>query len=210
MNSELKRAQKTLTEQKIRKFWTAMTLSFPTMCVQNGVQIDYKKPIDQNMINHMATQLIKCSSKNVATPLFQYNYDPPNSTPHHVSALTLTQLPGEIILSLFDPKGKGMIRKREELSLVLLLAKTLERDLRKKVTLKVYNGYNLQQRDSIGLCQLFSLYYLYEYMVGMTNKKSIHNIHVFTDPNKFVQYIRHTKGHFNEENLFTFWKTFFT
>lgn len=208
MSTELKKAQKNLTEGVIRRFWRAMTLSYPSMCVNNGISINYHKHMDIHHVQQMVQQLTKCKNANVATPLFQYEYDPGNATPHHLSAITLTKFPTHYVLSLFDPKGKGSLRPKEEDLLMKILAKSIERQTKKKVNIQIYNGENLQKNDYIGLCQLFSLYYLYEYIIEITKTKS-QTMDTLIDPNKMVQHIKTKRGHFNEKTLLHFWCTFF-
>jgi hypothetical protein len=208
MNKELKQAQHRLTESVIRKFWKAMTLSHPSMCVNDGVSIEYHQPFTQRHVDRLVDRLTQCKSSNVACPLFQYEYDPPNSTPHHVSAITITKFPTYNVLSFFDPKGKGTERPREEELLMNVLCKSIEQRYGKKTLLRMYTGDNLQKNDDIGLCQLFSLFYLYEYIVEV-NKLSPHTLETVTDPNEMVKLIRNKRGGYNEKTLFSFWKVWF-
>jgi hypothetical protein len=208
MNAELKYAQKNLTESVIRKFWKAMTLSYPSMCVSNGVSINYHKHLDIHHFNQIVDQLTKCKSNFVATPLFQFEYEPKNTTPHHVSSLTLTKTPTYYVLSLFDPKGSGSMRKKEEELFMNVLSKGIERKMKKPVHVKIYTGTNLQRTDFIGLCQLFSLYYLYEYILEVSKVRP-QSLQVTTDPNNMVPYIQKKRGKFNDKLLLNFWNTFF-
>ena len=208
MNKELRQAQMKLTESVIRRFWRAMTLSFPSMCVNDGVSIEYHEPFTQQHVDRLVERLTKCKSANVACPIFQYEYDPPNSTPHHVSAITLTQLPTHAVLSFFDPKGKGSIRPRQEELLMNILAKAIQEKTKRRVVLKMYNGDNLQKNDYIGLCQLFSLFYLYEYVTEV-NKLTPQNLNTITDPNEMVQFIRKKRNGFTEKTLYSFWNGYF-
>lgn len=211
MNKDLKNAQSKLTESVIRRFWKAMTLSFPAMCVNDGVSIEYHKPFQQRNLDRIVEKLTRCNmASNVACPIFQYDYDPPNSTPHHVSAITLTQLPSgnTSVLSFFDPKGRGSIRPRQEELLMGVLAKAIEQKTGRKVVLKMYSGDNLQKNDYIGLCQLFSLFYLYEYVTEI-NKLNPKSLDILTDPNVMVHYIREKRRGFTDKTLLSFWQGFF-
>lgn len=210
MNKDLKYAQTKLTESVIRRFWKSMTLSFPSMCVNDGVSIEYHQQFNQQHIDRIVEKLTRCKTSNVACPIFQYDYDPPNSTPHHVSAITLTHLPSSnvSVLSFFDPKGKGSLRPRQEELLMKVLAKAIEQKVGRKVVLKIYTGDNLQKNDYIGLCQLFSLFYLYEYVteVSKLNPKSFSTL---ADPNSMVQFIRDKRRGFTDRTLLSFWNGFF-
>jgi hypothetical protein len=208
MNKELRYAQTKLTESVIRKFWKAMTLSFPSMCVNDGVSIEYHQPFTSRHVEHIVDQLTKCKSAHVACPLFQYEYDPPNSTPHHVSAITVTKSPKLITLSFFDPKGRGSERPREEELLMKIIQKRIEEKTGKKTLLKIYNGENLQRRDDIGLCQLYSLFYLYEY-VNEVSKLTPQALDVLSDPNAMVDYVKKKRGSYDEKTLLSFWNAYF-
>lgn len=209
MNRDLRRAQHTLTEGVIRRFWKAMTLSFPSLCVHDGVSLDYHQPFTASKAEYLADRLLKCHNTHVACPLFQYEYDPPNATPHHVSALTLTQMPsGQQVLSLFDPKGKGTERPREETLLMSILSKLIEQKSGRPTHYKLYDGKNLQSHDDIGLCQMFSLFYLYEYITEVT-KLNPPSWRLVSDPNRFAAFIEQKRQGFNERTLHGFWQAYF-
>lgn len=210
MNKDLKYAQSRLTESVIRRFWKAMTLSYPAMCVNDGVSIEYHKPFQQRNVDRIVDKLTRCkTSVNVACPIFQYDYDPPNSMPHHVSAITLTQMPNATtVLSFFDPKGRGSVRPRQEELIMGVLAKAIEKKTGRNVILKMYTGDNLQKNDDIGLCQLFSLFYLYEYVTEI-NKLNPKALSVLADPNAMVPFIRAKRRGFTDKTLLSFWQGFF-
>ena len=42
MNKELLEAQQSLTEYVIRVFWKQITESFPSLCINDGISLDYK------------------------------------------------------------------------------------------------------------------------------------------------------------------------
>ena len=215
INEQLKHAQCVLTEDEIRKFWTAMTRSFPEICVNNGLVIDYNKDIYLRHINDMGLKLTKCHHLHVATPLFQYYYDPKNETPHHATALMLTKLKKNYILTFFDPKGWGSLKKKEEKYLLDKLAKIIEKNYKIKVDIKIYNGKNLQVNDNVGLCQLFSLRFLCEYIQQIQQSKKLSGINreqwliENTDPDQIIKNIIKKDGKFNEKSLFKFWNTYF-
>lgn len=213
MNKELRFAQNNLTEFMIRKFWKALTLTFPAMCVNDGIVIDFDENfLSPKRMEHVVDKLIQCKSSHVACPLFEFNYDPPNSTPHHVSALTLTRLQQGNILSFFNPKGRGSCRKQQELIFITSVLNQITARTGVSTKLYIYDGKNLQQHDDIGLCQLFSLFYLYEYVTeinglqGQNNSKLLQTI---SDPNKMVRYIELKRGGYNDKVLFAFWNAFF-
>lgn len=208
MNKELKYAQNRLTESMIRKFWRAMTMSFPAMCVNDGISIEYHDEFQQRHVDQLVDKLTRCKAMNVACPIFQYEYDPPNSTPHHVSAITLTHFPSHSVLSFFDPKGTGSLRPREEELLTKILAKSISGRINKPVYTKIYNGDNLQKNDYIGLCQLYSLFYLYEYVTEVTKLKQKPLI-TLSDPNLMVEYIREKRNGFTDRTIYSFWNGFF-
>jgi hypothetical protein len=224
MNKELKQAQRSLTEHVIRRFWQAMTISYPQLCVNNGLSVDYHKHVTVAHIKNMADILTKCMVGNdkskkkrfVATPLFQYYYDPPNKeTPHHVSALTLTCLPGHDILSFFDPKGSGSLRPKEELLMLQILAEAIHQRTGHPVQIQIYTGDNLQKNDNIGLCQLFSLFYLREYVDLVSHATSGHRQkasgpwQLSYHPNQIVRDIKQKYGHYSSSVLHQFWKQYF-
>jgi len=208
MNKELQYAQNRLTESMIRKFWRAMTMSFPNMCVNDGISIEYHQQFQQRHIDQLVNKLTKCSSMNVACPIFQYEYDPPNSTPHHVSAVTLTQFPSHSVLSFFDPKGHGSLRSREEELLTKILAKSISERIGQPVYVNIYTGDNLQKNDYIGLCQLYSLFYLYEYVTEIT-KLNPTSLKTLSTPNLMVDFIRDKRNGFTDRTIFSFWNGFF-
>ena len=157
MNRELRFAQNNLTEFMIRRFWKALTLTFPAMCVNDGISINFKENfMSTTRMEHMVDKLTQCKSSHVACPLFQFDYDPPNSTPHHVSALTLTRLHNSNILSFFNPKGRGSCRKQQEHIFLNSISKQIAAKTGLPTKLFIYDGKNLQQDDNIGLCQLFN------------------------------------------------------
>ena len=221
MNKDLQRAQQNLTERVIRRFWQAMTLSHPQLCVNNGLSVNYHKHITVKQVEEMANVLTKCmvsSEKKkrkrfIATPLFQYYYDPPNKeTPHHVSAITLTCFPNHTILSFFDPKGKGSLRPKEELLMLKILAQAIQERTKTPIKIHIYTGDNLQKQDYIGLCQLFSLFYLHQYITIVNklvndNQMASHlTWAICYDPNVVVNRIRHKYGHYGPSTLYAFWK----
>ena len=209
MNRELRFAQHNLTEYVIRRFWKALTLTFPSMCVNDGISIDYREHyLTANKMEHIVQKLTQCKSSHVACPFFQFDYDPSNSTPHHVTAVTLTKTDKYNVLSFFDPKGKGSCRKKEEYALMKILVEKITEKTGIPTKLYIYNGKNLQQDDNIGLCQLYSLFYLYEFVneVSAMSPKSIHTI---VDPNRMVNHIAQKRGSFNDKTLFAFWNAFF-
>ena len=211
MKKELKHAQQTLTEDKIRRFWRAISLSFPELCVTDGLKVNYNKDVTAKELHHMCAQLTRCKSLCVATPLFHYHYDPPNETPHHVTAITLTKLPHRYHLSLFDPKGRGSVRKSEEKLLMKKLAECIHEMAKVPVSIHIYEHTNLQLRDDIGLCQLFSLYYLYEYFKEVSEwtrtKKQLAKSYHLVNPRQMVEFIKKKRGGFDENNLLAFWTT---
>jgi hypothetical protein len=157
---------------------------------------------------------MKCNNLHVATPLFQYCYDPKNETPHHATALTLTKLKGYFILTLFDPKGKGSLKIKEEKYIMEKLAEKIEKDYKTKVYINMYSGKNLQLDDDIGLCQLFSLRYLCEYIIQIKDGKKLHNngdqwLVKITDSNNIIKHIIEKDGGFNKKTLLKFWDTYF-
>ena len=216
MNKELRFAQNNLTEFMIRRFWKALTLTFPTMCVNDGISIDFNENfMSTKRMEHMVDKLTQCRSAHVACPLFQFNYDPPNSTPHHVSALTLTRLHDGNILSFFNPKGRGSCRKQQEQIFLNNISKQIAAKTGLPTKLFIYDGKNLQQNDNIGLCQLFSLFYLYEYVTEINGLHATRDMHeskllqTISEPNKMVKYIESKRGGFNDKVLFAFWNAFF-
>lgn len=213
MNRELKKAQQFLTEQKIRQFWKAMTISFPKICPNEGINVDFNKPITPSNVTHIVHILTKCSVEHVGAPIFGYNYEPDNPIPHHVSALTLTKLPKFYVLSYFNPKGKESVRTRKENALLSLLATALESKLSYKIVINNYRGPNLQSKDHIGLCQLFSLFFLYTYIyeVNQSYSKSgrRYSLEHLSDPNFVLTHIQKKHNVFDEKLLFNFWQSFF-
>jgi hypothetical protein len=210
IKSELLKAQQNLTEFKIRTFWSSLSQRFPDLCVQDGVVFDYKqKNNNKNMIKqieHLATILMKCGSYgHVATPLFQYCYEPNNDTPHHATSLTLTKNEEIYIITLFNPKGKDSLRINNEKKMLEMLCAYMEQKYNIKVTYYLYKGKNLQNEDTIGLCQLYSLRYLLEYIVQI-QRKQIRNV---SDPEYIIQMIQKKDHGFDELSLYRFWKKFF-
>jgi len=209
MNHDLKYAQSHLTEAVIRRFWKALTRSYPALCVNDGLSIEYHQEFTLRHVHAMVDKLTRCPGANVACPLFQYDYDPPNSTPHHVTAITLTQLPGQVcILSFFDPKGRGALHKRQEFLLMKVLARAIQQKTGRKVVVNIYQGDNLQKNDTIGLCQLFSLFYLYEYVTEL-NGPHPPPLTTLSDPNAMVAFIRKKRRGFTNRTLFAFWNGYF-
>ena len=209
MIRQLKFAQHNLTESVIRRFWKALTLTFPAMCVNDGISINYKNyQLTSLKLEPIVEKLTVCKSANVACPVFQFDYEPQNSTPHHVSAITLTKMHTGNVLSFFDPKGRGSSRKTEEIAFLYLLVQKISERTGKRTKLLMYDGKNLQQNDDIGLCQLFSLFYLYEYVNEVTAMPP-KSLDTFVDPNKMVKYIHKKRGGFNERTLYAFWNAYF-
>jgi hypothetical protein len=218
MQKELKFAQHNLTELVIRRFWKAMTRTFPAICVNDGMDITYQKnsenisDISKRQITNIVAKLLRCQGVHVAAPLFQYEYDPQNSVPHHVSAITLTKLTSKYILSFFDPKGRGALRKQQELYIMSTVASEITQQTGIQTQLLIYDGKNLQINDEIGLCQLFSLFYLYEYVTEITsihNKNTPNMLHILYTPNDMVKYIDTKRKGFNSKILYAFWNAFF-
>jgi hypothetical protein len=197
--NELKKAQKFLKEKVIRSFWKRLTHAHPHTCVNDGLALNYNKPLSKLELFRIVDKLTKCSEKQlcVATPLYQYNYDPGNQHPHHISALTLkyNSRDGVYMLNMFNPKGKSSTRKKQEEIMLLLIARLLRVKLKRPVVIHRYMGPNLQQKDDIGLCQLYSLFYLFEYVQRPAN----------IAPTDFIRYIKQRRGHFNEKTLLQFW-----
>lgn len=242
MNDELTKARNSLTESAIRTFWKSLTQSFPNVCINDGINVNYDGTNEEmeKSIERMSKELSRCKYQNVATPLFQYNYEPDNSTPHHVSAVTLTKLPNYCVLSLFDPKGKGSKRKKEEKDMMKAISKKITTLLGLPVRIKIYNGVNLQAKDYIGLCQLFSLYYLYQYILlndcissssssassssassssSSSSRCSLlrgkcHNtfecLESLSNPNSIVEVIETVDGGMKPHVVYKFWKTFWS
>ena len=223
MNNELFEAQQSLNEYVIRVFWKQITESFPSLCINDGISIDYKN-ITLKDLEKMVSSLSKCSdSYHVATPLFEYNFEPLNKMPHHISAIVITKTSQVYYLSFFNPKGKTSFRKEEEEKIITRIAYEIEKKTHRKVVVTIYNGDNLQMYDKIGLCQLYSLFYLYEYMLLITGPENIsdkrpenisdkrpENIsdkRPLVNPHAMVQYIIQKRGSFDEKILYVFWKT---
>ena len=219
MQKELKYAQQNMTENVIRKFWKEMTRMFPAICVNDGMDITFKKhsenisDLSHQQIASIVAKLLRCQGVNVAAPLFQYEYDPSNSVPHHVSAITLTKLRSQYILSFFDPKGRGALRKQQILYIMSTVASEITRQTGIITKLLIYNGKNLQSNDDIGLCQLFSLFYLFEYVTEITTlniKNSTPKVlRVLCTPNDMVKYIDTKRKGFDSKILYAFWNAFF-
>lgn len=198
---ELKNAQTFLRENVLRSFWRRMTKSSPNICVDEGISIDFSRPLSKRKLFEIVERLTKCAGRKmiVATPLYQYNFEPDNTNPHHVSAITLRQNGSGknsfYTLNMFNPKGKDSLRKEQEKIFLTLLQKLLEVKLQAPVKIHQYLGQNLQRNDSIGLCQLYSLMYLYEFTKTPQN----------TDPEKFVRFIRTKNGSYDKKTLLKFW-----
>lgn len=207
MNKELLEAQQSLTEYVIRVFWKQITESFPSLCINDGISLDYKN-ITSKDLEKMVSSLSKCSdSHHVATPLFEYNFEPLNEMPHHLSAIVITKTPQVYYLSFFNPKGKRSFRKEEEKKIITNVAFEIEKRTHRKVMVTIYDGDNLQIHDKIGLCQLYSLFYLYEYMLLITGTETISDKTPLINPHAMVQYIIQKRGSFDEKILYVFWKT---
>ena len=196
---ELEKAQNFLRENVIRSFWKKLTTQHPSTCVHEGISIHFDQPLTKEALFEMVDKMTQCSHKKlaVAAPLYQYNFEPDNSTPHHISALTLNRHGDNYILTLFNPKGKGSLRKKQEKIFLDLLKKLLQIKLQSKVIVRQYSGPNLQINDNVGLCQLYSLLYLYEYV---NHPQDI-------TPDKFIKHIRKKHGHYNQKTLLNFWCT---
>lgn len=195
---ELRKAQYYLNEASLRSYWKKITQKNPNICVDDGISLDFSNKIHKHELFDIVNKLTKCSSKNlmVATPFYQYNFEPENPTPHHVSAVTLEKYKGKYILSLFNPKGINSKRKAQEMTFLKILQRLIKYKLKTKVDVKVYDGKNLQSNDNIGLCQLFTLFYLNEYV---NHKKN--NVH----PRDFVRQIEMKYGKYDREILLKFW-----
>ena len=214
MLQELKVAQATLIESEIKRFWTAMTRYFPHMCVNDGVHIDYEKPILMRHVHDIVGKLMKCDSNlHVATLFFQYNYEPKNDTPHHATAITLTKDRDRTYLTLFNPKGRSSKRKKHEEFLLKKMAHVIQTHYRKNIPIEIniYNGKNLQLNDNIGLCQLYSLRYLLEYVVRAQNfvPSTTKDLKKITIPHEIITFIEQKDGDFSEPALYNFWKKYF-
>jgi hypothetical protein len=179
-----------------------MTAKQPDICVHDGIRIDYEKRFTAHTVQDVLTKLLKCShtGKVVATPIYGYNYDPENVNPHHVTGMTLFYNPRtkSYTFNYFNPKGARSVRKRREIRLLERIGGAIQKNTGNKVNIYYYNGSNLQEDDSIGLCQLYSLLYLFEFL-GRPGAYS---------PSTFVQRIQNQRGSFNEKTLLAFYRAF--
>lgn len=173
-NKILKQAQQKLNAHVIRHFWRALTLAYPSMCVNDGISIDFRRNMTVEYIQNIATQLMRCPNKlYTASPVFEYWFEPDNrDTPHHLSALTLTKFHNAYVVSFFNPKGKSSMQRKRETEFLHGLANIIEHQYRRPVKVYTYDGNNLQNKDYIGLCQLYSLFYLYEYIQNVKTPSS--------------------------------------
>ena len=203
MQKELKTAQSSLTEGKIRDFWQKMTQKHQDMCVNGGIRIDFDRNFTQAIFDDILEQLLKCAHSGlvVATPLFEYNYDPDNSIPHHVASLTLfyDRNNSNIILNYFNPKGKSSPRLQKEKRLMTALGQMIKQRTGKPVFTYMFYGKNMQIDDNIGLCQLYSLYYLYNFIKNPQPQS----------PSYFIRSIELQDGTFNEKQLYDFTRNIF-
>lgn len=199
----LRRVQRSLTEPAMRKFWTKMTSAHPNICVNNGITLQFDKNFTEAVITDVMRQMLRCSStgKVLATPVYGYNYDPENELPNHVTAISLFYDPAakRYNLNYFNAKGAQSVRKRKEMCLIRSIGKKIEEETKKPVDIYYFNGKNLQENDDIGLCQLYSMYYLKEFI------KNPHS----GGPSVFVRNIINEYGAFNEKPLLEFANKYF-
>lgn len=202
MSNELRKAQRLLTETTIRNLWTTITHLHPKMCIQSGIRLDFEYPITARTSYDITNKLLRCShtGKVVATPIYGFNYDPPNSNPHHVTALTLCydSEKQRYLLNYFNPKGRSSPQREREIKLLASIGYHIQaRSSRKDIPVVIhyYDGKNLQKSDNIGLCQLYSLYYLFEFLKTPCNGT----------PSQLLHHVEQKNGPINQKQLLKFW-----
>jgi len=217
MANELKKAQRTLTEETIRILWTKICHLHPEMCIQSGIRLDFEFPITERTSYDITNKLLRCSNtgKIVATPIYGFNYDPPNENPHHVTALTLCydSQRKRYLLNYFNPKGRESTQREREIKLLASIGYHIQsRTNHVPVIIHYYDGKNLQKSDNIGLCQLYSLYYLLHFLhksYRMRESRLYHTQLVETPcaltPSQLLQYIEQKNGPINQKQLEKFW-----
>ena len=196
---ELKRAQNTLTESNIRGLWSTITRARPHMCVHDGIRLDFARPFSSACVDSILEKLLKCShtGKTIATPIYGYNYEPDNVPPHHAMAITLFFNPKTqtFTLNMFNPKGKDSPRKKKEIRLMKAIGARIRNRTHLPVNVYYYNGPNIQENDTIGLCQLYSLLYLYEFIQRPNGKP----------PSKTLGSLQKHTGSIDPHTLLGFW-----
>lgn len=210
---EFRYAQDTLTEDVIRPFWKEFTSQYPRFCVQGGIAVDFDTRLNEEVAHFVAQQLSLCDSKIVAAPLFEYNFEPSNPLPHHLAALTVVHFSDRIVVGLFNPKGRDGERSELEFRLFTMVCQSLSQKHHKRVQFVRYEGMDLQQDDFIGLCQLYSLLYLYMFVTESAQHYRNHYNYqqepspTVAFPDLLVERIKEKHGSYDENLLHWFWST---
>lgn len=211
MSINLKQAQRHLTEQRMRMFWSHLTDQYQTICTHSGLSLDWKQPLSMLQVKQMVQDLLKCHTVIVACPVYMYDYDAKADPPHHVTALTLIKCQEKgIFLSYFNAKGKKSPRLAQETQWLNLMAQQLQQHFGLPVKVQMYTGRNIQDQDYIGLCQLYSMFYLCQFIEKvhhvMTTSRLCQTLSMISNPNTFVT----TLKKYNETGLKQFYQLYFT
>ena len=197
---DLKRIQNLLTESTIRGLWSSITRKHPEICLNNGIRLDFSRRFSEKCIYGVMRQLLQCShsGKTLVTPIYSYHYEPDNDPPHHMMALTLFYQKSKhrLILNLFNPKGRESPRKPKEIRFIRRLGQLIRDQTQTPVLVYYYNGPNIQKHDRIGLCQLYSLLYLYEF-IRHPNAKG---------PSYTLKCLQKHIGKLDQKKLWHFWQ----
>lgn len=197
---DFKRIQNLLTESTIRGLWSSITRKHPEICLNDGIRLDFNRRFSEKCIYNVMRQLLQCShsGKTVVTPIYSYHYEPDNDPPNHMMALTLfyDQPRRRLIMNLFNPKGRESPRKPKEVRFMRRLGHMIRHQTHIPLCVYYYNGPNIQKNDTIGLCQLYSLLYLYEF-IRHPNAKG---------PSYTLKCLQKHIGKIDRDKLWKFWQ----
>jgi hypothetical protein len=196
----LRLAQFHLNEYNLRTFWQAMTQKYNQLCIHGGISLDWDITDLRQLARHVAEQL-SCAKNIMACPVYIYNYDFSFDPPHHMTALTMIRDGDILYLTYFNPKSTDHLENTQKENQLFQHVATLMKSNSiktntplKKVIYRAYNSVNLQKRDYIGSCQLYSLFYLDQFCRQVhqprTDAQNQQLIQLLTQPNQFVSTFR--------------------
>lgn len=196
MKHKLKKLQTFLTKRKLDQLWINLSHTNPQCCVQSGINLsfcDHKVQVDH--ASQVFAKLKTCPDKFVATPVYEYCFEPENEQPHHVSALTIFKNSTHMQVNFFNPKGVSSHRKKMERVFLKKLGQKLYAKFKIPVKVHMYKSKNLQYQDSIGICQLLTFIYLWTFLQAPG----------FQKPHQQVQMMRQQYDNLTHQGLLKFW-----
>lgn len=207
----LRKAADFLRHDVINRIWVRVCRRYPVVCIIKGMFVNFNAPYELH-VEQQARQMLSCTRPVMAFPCYLFHYlqrlANKSDTPHHCAGMTIVKNieKKEAVVSFFDPRGTQQ-RRTEEMQKILNVWKSvLHEQGFQTVYTHLYTQQNLQDDDRIGLCQLFSLFFL-TYFIQSTASLNLEQmqqlnpnyiIHQLTDPNGWKIHGKHLY-HFYEE-----------